>query len=561
VASAAVLSACATPQPGGGNTLVATTDRDGSVYGLFLAGQAAIDAGDSAAAADFFGRAQRADPGSSEIRDRAFTSALLAGDYDRAASLAATVDKSNAQLQALVALNRGVNLMAEGRYADAYAAFTATPPQAPNAGAAALLAPWAAGGAGKWDAALARPDSKDRMFRLIAALDQALLFEHSKRYEEAETAFKAAQTDKAGRSMVGPAFAAFLERRRRGQEAVAVYDDLLNAYPSDEGLLASRQRAATGGKAPPMPTFREGAAQALMAPAGALVAERQAQAALVYLRLALRLDPDREEALLVVADLLNQAGDKAGARAAYAKIPQTSTRYVSARSRLAWSYQDEDKAKALQIAEETLAQRPGDEDAELAVADLLRINQRYDDSIAILDRLITREGARAEWRLFYMRGAAYERADKWDLAERDLQRALSLKPDEPELLNYLGYAWVSRGEHVKEAMAMIQKAVDQEPDNGAFIDSLGWARYQLGDYKAAVANLERAAELEAGDAEVNDHLGDVYWKLGRKDEARFKWRAVLTLAPDPEIKTRVEAKLASPLGTDAVGPSRALARQ
>jgi tetratricopeptide (TPR) repeat protein len=561
LASSVTLAACAGVPTASGPVALAPARGDTSVYGLFLAGQAAIQSGDSKAAADYFARAQAADPTEVSIRDRAYTAALLAGEYDKAAALAPGVDKDNLQLQALIALSRGVELLATNRPADAYASLASAPPQAQTSSAAALLAPWAAGAAGKWDAALVSPDSKDRVFRLIGAMNQALLFERARRYEEAETAFKAAQADKAGRPIIGPAFAGFLERRGRAKDAVAVYDELIAAYPDDEALAASRARAASGGKAPPAPTFKEGAAQALLAPAAALVSDRQNQSALVYLRFVLRLDPKREDALMLVADLLSQSGDKAAARAAYAKVPASSPRYVNARSRLAWSYQDDDKAMALKLTQETLAARPGDADAQLAVADMLRVNARYDESVAILDKMIAEAGARVSWRLHYMRGAAYERGGHWAEAEKDLQRALSLKPDEPELLNYLGYAWVSRGENVKQAMAMIQKAVDQQPDNGAYIDSLGWAYYQLGDYKSAIVKLERAAELEAGDAEVNDHLGDAYWKLGRKDEARFKWRAVLTLDPDPEIKTRVDAKLASPLGPDAVGPSRALARQ
>lgn len=556
-ASALALSACASV-PKTTEVVGPAPGERGSVYGLFLAGQAAIADGDSRAAADYFARARVADPSEVAIRDRAFTAALLAGDLSRAAQLSDSVDKDNEQLQSLVHLTRGVEALANNRPADAYAIFTEASSDRVNAGTASLLAPWAAGAAGKWDAAVALPDSKDRIFKLFAALDQALLFEKARRYDEAETAFKAAMSEKAGRSIIGPALGGFLERRGRTKEAVAIYDDLLSAYPDDEGILASRKRAAAGGKAPAAPSFREGAAQALMAPAAALMNERQTQAALVYLRYVLRLDPKREEATLLLADLLNQAGDKAEARTGYASVPPSSTRYVSARSRLAWSYQDKDKARALQIAQETAAERPEDPDAQLVVADMLRVNQQYDASVVILDKLIDKAGARADWRLYYMRGAAHERAGRWTEGEKDLQRSLSLKPDEPELLNYLGYAWISRGEHVKEAMDMIQKAVQQQPDNGAYVDSLGWAHYQLGDYKEAVEKLERAAELEAGDAEINDHLGDAYWKVGRKDEARFKWRAVLSLQPDAEVKTRAETKLASPLGPDA---ARALARQ
>jgi tetratricopeptide (TPR) repeat protein len=451
--------------------------------------------------------------------------------------------------------------MAEGRSAEAFAALSESAPGGQVSNEAALLRSWAAAGAGKWNEATALPDIKDRLYRLIAILDQALLMEREKRYGDAETAFKAALSEKAGRPLIIPAYGVFLERRGRQKDAVALYDEALAESPGDPAVLSARQRASSGGKAPPMLSIREGAAQALMAPAGSLMAEKAPQSALIYFRMILRLDPAREDSLMMVADIEADAGDKAAAREIYARIPKSSDRYLTARARLAFTYQDSDKAQALAIARETAAGAPDSEDAQLVLADILRVNERYDESNKILDAMIAKDGARASWRLYYMRGAGEDRANNWTAAEADLQKALAMHPDDAELLNYLGYAWISRGEHVQEAMKMIQKAVDQEPDNGAYVDSLGWAYFKIGDYRNAVEKLERATELEAGDAEINDHLGDAYWKVGRKDEARFKWRAVLSLQPDPEVKTRAEAKLNSPQGVDAVGPSRAIARQ
>jgi Flp pilus assembly protein TadD len=156
-----------------------------------------------------------------------------------------------------------------------------------------------------------------------------------------------------------------------------------------------------------------------------------------------------------------------------------------------------------------------------------------------------------DWRLLFIRALSYDKMGRWDAAEADLQAALKLQPDEPELLNYLGYSWIDRGERLKEAMGMVERAVAQNPRSGAIVDSLGWAHYRLGDYKKAVEKLEQAVELEAGDPEINDHLGDAYWKAGRRDEAVFQWRRVLTLNPDAKMKAKVETKLASGSGPDA----------
>jgi Flp pilus assembly protein TadD len=174
----------------------------------------------------------------------------------------------------------------------------------------------------------------------------------------------------------------------------------------------------------------------------------------------------------------------------------------------------------------------------------------------VLDGLIAEQKS-PDWRLLYARGVAYERLNKWTEAQADLQAALKQRPDEPELLNYLGYSWIDRGEHLAEARSMIEKAVAADPRSGAMVDSLGWAFYRMGDYKKAVEKLEEAVELEAGDPEINNHLGDAYWKVGRKEEAEFQWRRVLTLKPDDKIKASAEAKIASGLGPD--GPTPKLA--
>jgi Flp pilus assembly protein TadD len=143
-------------------------------------------------------------------------------------------------------------------------------------------------------------------------------------------------------------------------------------------------------------------------------------------------------------------------------------------------------------------------------------------------------------------------AEQWPEAETDLQEALRLGPDQPDVLNSLGYAWIDRGLRLQEALGMVQKAAALRPRSGAIIDSLGWAHYRLGNWAAAVEALERAAELEPGDPVINDHLGDAYWRVGRRVEAQFQWTRALSLEPEPNLKTQVQAKLASPAGPDVV---------
>jgi len=206
----------------------------------------------------------------------------------------------------------------------------------------------------------------------------------------------------------------------------------------------------------------------------------------------------------------------------------------------------------MRVARETAA--GGHPFARLTLADLLRANEKFEESAQILSQLIDQTKS-PDWRLYYARGVDYERLNRWPEAERDLEAALKLEADEPELLNYLGYSWIDRGLRLKEALGLVEKAVAANPKSGAMTDSLGWAYYRLGDYKKAVELLETAVELEAGEPEINDHLGDAYWRVGRRNEAQFQWRRVLTLDPPEKIKVQADAKLKAGLGP--AGPAAA----
>ena len=280
-----------------------------------------------------------------------------------------------------------------------------------------------------------------------------------------------------------------------------------------------------------------------------LVVRKQSEAALAYLRLALRLDPERDAAWLLVGDILTDIGDKDAARVAYLAPKPGQPDYVAARDKLAWSLQADDrKDDALELARTAVTAEPASREAATNLADLLRADERYSESAAILDKLIADEGDTPDWRLLYMRAVDNQLSDHWPEAENDLNLALKERPDEPELLNFLGYSWIDRGEKLHEALAMVQKAVDADPKSGAMTDSLGWGYYRLGDYQTAVEKLELAVSLEAGDPDINNHLGDAYWRVGRRIEARFQWSRVLTLEPDAKLRAEVEAKLRNGLG-------------
>jgi Flp pilus assembly protein TadD len=559
--AALCLSACADiNEPAPPATVAAqippSPPEDRSGYGLFLAGQTALDEGDDRDAAELFVRASHTDD-DILIRQKAFLAAVVSGEIDQAAALAPPPGEGNAALQKLSELVRAVDALAEGRGKDADAVLAKDTTSFNYVDGIQLLKPWAAMAAGDGARASALPETQGlRLARLAATLSQALICERLRRYDEADADYRGLIANaQLGDFYVLP-YGAFLERRGRLKDAAVLYKKYQARAPADRGLKRAMARLADHKPAPPMPSIKEGASAVLVSAAEIALVQKAISEGDVYLRLALRLDPQRDDAWLLLGDVRSSVGEYAEARQAYAKIAPTADAQLEARERVIASYQGEgDHDTALALARELVKATPGDRDTQLILADALRESDRNEEAIAVLSSIMAADPAAADWTLYFQRGAALSQAGHWPEAEKDLLKALSLQPDAPDVLNYLGYSWVEKDERLPQAMAMIQKAAASEPQSGEVADSLGWAYYHLGDYKLAVLALERAISLNAVSPEITDHLGDAYWRVGRKVEAQFQWRRVLGLKPSPDLKASVEKKLASGLDAIAAPPA------
>jgi tetratricopeptide (TPR) repeat protein len=557
LASLSLLAACATTAQNAGlrpsQPLPATAAAQSSAYGLFLAGQGALSKGDNAQAADLFRQASDADGGeSTEVRQGAFISALLSGDVPRAAVLAPQDTETANAIRQMGRLVRAVDAFAAGKVKDAYLLMAPAGFDNNNRAVAALLTPIMASAAGENDAATIRPDARiNGVVQFFGQWVQANALERAKRFDEAETNYKLITAPEAPTGALFMLdYGQFLERRDRRADAIALYDRGLIRNPGDRGLQAARQRAVAKRKAPAAPTVQTQATRILIACASLQAAQEDHDTAMAYLRLALRIEPDRPEAWLQVGDLLSE-DDPAAARAAYARAPKDSDLYVQAMARTAMTYQLAGESEAaLTSARAALAAAPESRDAAVTLAELLRDTDKVDDAVRVLDTLIARPSSASDWRLLFLRGTIQAEAGRKVLSEKDVAAALVIAPDQPELLNYLGYMWIDRGDNLPKALEMVKKAVALQPRSGAIIDSLGWGYYRMGDYGLAVTTLERAVLLEPADPDVNDHLGDAYWKVGRKIEAQFQWARVLTLDSSDEAKAKAQAKLKN--GLDAV---------
>jgi len=290
----------------------------------------------------------------------------------------------------------------------------------------------------------------------------------------------------------------------------------------------------------------EGAAEALYGLGASLGRRGGEDLGLVYLQLALYLQPDHPLALLSLDDLYESLKKPELAIKAYERIPQTSPLHRNAAIQMATDLDALDRADEAEKHLIALVKEfPDDQEAIMALGNVQRGHKKFAECADTYSKGVKALGTpeKANWVLFYFRGICYERSKQWPQSEADLKKALELFPDQPQVLNYLGYSWIDQGVHLDDGMAMIKKAVQQRPDDGYIVDSLGWAYFKLGNYDEATKQLERAIELKPEDPTINDHLGDAYWRIGRTLEARFQWAHARDLKADPEDLPKILDKL------------------
>jgi len=513
------------------------------------------------AAAAYFGRALARDPENPVLIERSFIHELSVGNLDRAEELAQSVlEVSTDHRMGRIVL--GLAAVREGRHdagREHFAEAAFTPLGELTSG---LLTAWSFAEERKLDEALAALgvlESQDAFgnFRL---LHSGLIATHLGDHVRAEKAFRDAY-ERAGSSLrVVQAFGAFLERTGRGQEAAGLYDLFLET--AQRSPLVEEARARIEANELPEPfigTASDGMAEAMFSLANVMLAEQSMDVALVYAQLALSLKPDFAIAHALIGEIHEDAELYERAIEAYEKISEDSPLWPSAEIQIATNLDRMEKFdEALARIDGLIAARPDYYDALVARGNLMRLHEKwveaaeaYTRALALVDTL-----EREHWTVAYFRAIANERAGKWTEAEADFRTALRLEPDHPSVLNYLGYSLVDMNQKLDEAMDMIAKAVELRPNDGYIVDSLGWAHYQLGDYEEAVEHLERAIGLSCGDHQcsadpvINDHLGDAYWRVGRRIEARFQWSHARDSDPEPEDLKRILSKLTDGLKDD-----------
>ncbi|MES1199948.1 MAG: tetratricopeptide repeat protein, partial [Pseudomonadota bacterium] len=394
-----------------------------------------------------------------------------------------------------------------------------------------------------------------RPFIGLFGYQRAMALDYAGRTADADAAY--AQAESGGLWLpVGIERYADLKARTGSRDAALAVLNKTDGRLNNPAVAADAVRLQAGQPLGPAPlTPARGAAIGLYGLAAVFLQESDQTHGLACLTLALMLDPGLDAARLSYAEAQVGLDHGDAARGALARVPAQSPYAESARIMDAYVLLSQNQNDAAVAEAESVAANGGPR-AKRALADIYGDVGRDADAEPIYTALI--DAHQADWRVYFSRGGVRAKLNRWADAEADLRHALELSPDQPEVLNYLGYSWIDRGEHLQEGLAMVQHAAELRPSSGAIVDSLGWAYFKLGDYDQAVTYLERAVELSPADSILNDHLGDAYWRAGRHLEARFQWRRALTFNPADADRPGIEAKVAN--GLPALPATRAATR-
>jgi tetratricopeptide (TPR) repeat protein len=531
--------------------------------GNYLAGLIASADRDTSSAEVYYREALRVDPRNSDLLERAFAAALANGDEQNATALGERLlarDPGNS----LARLATAVNAIEQGQYATARAQLASGDVRSRDV-TAALLTAWCYAGQMDLHHAL---DALDRIrdpsvagFRDYHA---GLIADYLGNATEARRRLKSAYDSDRNTLRFVDAYARFLATHADPDGAKAVYADFTAVVPHHP-LIEQAVSILRAGQ--PLETHirsaKDGAAEVLYGLGSAGSRQDDELPALIYLRLSLYLRPGDDLTAVTLANLFDEMKQGDQAIAAFRSVPAASPLRDDADIQIALELESLGKSdEAIQRLQDIVAARPHDADALSSLAGLQRSAKKYAEAAATYDRAIAAVGIpqRDNWTLFYFRGICFERDKQWPKAEADFKKALELYPEQPLVLNYLGYSWVDQGVNLDEAFKMLRRAVELKPNDGYIVDSLGWAHFKLGQFPEAAQTLERAISLKPADPVLNDHLGDAYWRVNRRTEAHFQWNHARDMGPEPEDLPAILKKIEVGL-PDASDPSTTDAAQ
>jgi len=523
-----------------------------SASGSFLAAQHASRERDAAAAANFYRSALRNDPKNNELLDRTFLSVLLNGDVEEAVRLAdrvLAVDKEDR----IARLVLGVRAIKQKQYQVARQQLAQSVRGPITDLAAVLLSAWTQNTPAESKTAV---DAIDKLtgpdwYGIFKELHAGMILDVAGQKTAAGKRLEHAHQLDATALRVVQAYGSYQSRNGNKDEALKTFKAFEEVLPHHPLIAEAISDLNAGKKLPVMiDSPQAGAAEVLYGLGAALGRRGGEDLGLIYLQLSLYLVPSHQLALLSLADLYEGLKKPELAIKTYERMPPNSPLERSALIQRAIDLDGSDRSdEAKADLQKLITASPTDLEAIMALGNILRGRKQFAECADVYSKGLATMPVpdKAAWTLFYFRGICLERSKQWPKAEADLKKALELFPDQPHVLNYLGYSWIDKGQNLDDGMRMIRRAVEQRADDGYIVDSLGWAYYRIGKYEEAVKELDRAVELKPEDPTINDHLGDAYWKVGRVVEARFQWAHARDLGPEADELPAIEAKLKSGL--------------
>eukprot|EP00752_Nemacystus_decipiens_P018996 g17052.t1 len=499
-----------------------------TISGLFLAATMAETERDIPSAADFYRQAYELEPTSDRFIHSAFTMELadgrMLGALDLAAVLAASGDTGMSRLVLALDAVRQRSYRVALRELEAY--------ETDGFGdlVSILIGAWAMYGSGDTEAALESLDSLDgpAWVELYASYHAGMIRLASGDAAGALKDLEDAYATDGGALRLVQGYAQALVANGQQEQAIEVLSGFLELAPANAVVQADLAAAQNGSAMEHrVSTPQQGAAEVLYGLGLAVGQDGAEEVGAIYLNLAMFTHDKHTLSRYGLARIYEDLELWERAIETYEGMIDGHPLKHTSEIRLGVLLDQLDRPDEADAHLQALIDAdPNDLEAISTYGSVLRFRQDFERASEVYTQgieTLNGDPRREHWTLYYQRGITYERTDRWTQAEADFLTALDLFPEQPDVMNYLAYTWVDRGENLERSIDMLELAVEMRPDAGYIVDSLGWVYFRLGRFEDAVEQLERAVILDPSQGVIHDHLGDAYWMVGRRLEARFQW--------------------------------------
>jgi tetratricopeptide (TPR) repeat protein len=515
-----------------------------NLSGRYLAGKFAQHHEDWDAAQIYLNGVLTQDGSNRLLRNKTFLLSLGAGNYAKAKELAGKILAENGSDEASL-IFLACDALARDDFAGALDSLQKLSDEGFGTYTKPLLSAWALDGMGKKDEALKlladSASPQDPTYHIHAGLIE----EKSGNMAAAAAHYKIAMAN--GLTLHNAVLVGnFFTRYGQPEIAETIYASLTKVYPANPFISSLSHQDPKREITPNITRAADGAGIALYELTTMLYEKRAYDSAQVYSGMVKLLIPHSPFVMLMTGDIAAMHKQFHKAVENYSGISKDSPLYLLSKMRTAEVYEMSGEVdQAVNLLTELSQNDATRADAMASIGDIYRSHDNFTEAVKAYDAALASSGplSPAQWSIIYARGMAFERLNNWPLAEKDLLQALEFQPNNPLILNFIGYSWAKQGVHMDKALSLLHKAVALKPDDGYILDSYGWALYRIGQYGNAVKWIEQSVQQIPDDATILDHLGDAYWQVGRRNEALFKWRRAEELTSDKDFRGTLEGKI------------------